>query len=102
MPLPRLSCQQPTCPGLPQADSIISRLQGTVVSFDSAHSPANASHVPLPRLDITRLPWVWGGEPFAVWGARWYAAAHAPPLQLNVWPTCCSPACPPARLPTLR
>lgn len=43
--------------------------QGTVVSFDPAHSPANASHVRLPRLDISKLSYTWGGEhlPVVVW-----------------------------------
>ncbi|EFN56638.1 hypothetical protein CHLNCDRAFT_144434 [Chlorella variabilis] len=35
--------------------------QGSVISFDEAHSPANRTSVPIPRLNITHLVYNWAG-----------------------------------------
>lgn len=37
-------------------------MQGAIVSFDEAHSPANRTSVPLPRLNISHLAYNWGGS----------------------------------------
>lgn len=36
-------------------------LQGAIISFDEAHSPANRTSLPLPRLNISHLAYNWGG-----------------------------------------
>ncbi|KAL4452632.1 hypothetical protein ABPG75_008294 [Micractinium tetrahymenae] len=51
--------------------------QEHVISYDPAHSPANASAVPLPQLDISSIPYTWAGSDGRHGGAPLYFAPLA-------------------------
>lgn len=79
-----------------------SHLQGHVISFDPAHSPANASSVPLPELNISGISYAWAGAlaatlsfPVAASGCTTSRGALVPlsPPRVGL------PACLPVRLP---